>query len=709
MRITSGMYYSGIYGNNNSKISEKLFDVNRQIASGQQFQYGHQNVIGFSDTMRLDNEVNILGQIKKSTENGYKISNQTDIVLKDFQTSLDRAKTLLVQAANASNSEVSLDAIAVELRGLEKHFKNLANTSINGQYLFSGSAIDIKPIAQDGTYKGNNAILEAVLDSNVKQQYNLSGSQLFLGENLADNKLITSNVINKSQTAQYPKFDGDTTFGTEKYLTTEDTIRDLMGDTDEEIDVGNPKHNFYLSGTKSDGTTFRETLKMSDDDSVEELLKQIGNAYGNTPDVKVVNVSLNNYGQIVVEDKMKGSSKIDFHMVGATDFRFTNATDYDVALLGNAADINDPLYGVAGRIENLNGATTQFMDVMGNTYTPGLFVKEFVKSDFKAEEGTTITTDGLLYDKTQFAQKGSKLTSNVPQVIQGTNAFATDKTKLSEVVAGTLDGTNFKLIGKDITGANLDVTVNFSNAGSSFTVNAPLPGGTYSIFNMQSPRAAVAADDMTYRQFMDVINMTMTGTLPTANTAADYDAGAEGAKTLGGVNLSYDGKIEFEDKNASTTKANISLYDEKSELFTDGNAPILSFNSNNALTVSDPKMDFFKSLDSIITAVEDYKLYPDGSYGTTRNIGMQNAIALLDDLQDHVSRTHAQVGAQSNALSRAIERTTLLNVSTMSLRSSVIDTDIAEATLTLTQLKLNMEAMYSTIGKVSKLSLVNYL
>ncbi|MDY0116231.1 MAG: flagellar biosynthesis protein FlgL [Sulfurimonadaceae bacterium] len=710
MRITSGMYYSGIYGSNNSKLSEKLFDVNRQIASRQQFQYGHQNVIGFSDTMRLDNEINILGQIKKSTENGYKISNQTDIVLKDFQTSLDRTKTLLVQAANASNSDVSLDAIAVELRGLEKHFKNLANTSINGQYLFSGSAIDIKPIAQDGTYKGNSAVLEAVLDSNVKQQYNLSGSQLFLGENLADNKLITSNVINKNQTAQYPKFDGDTTFGTEKYLTVEDTIRDLMGDTDEEIDAGNPKHHFYLSGTTSDGTTFRKTLKMSDEDSVEELLKQIGNEYGNTPDVKVVNVSLNNYGEIVVEDKMKGSSKLDFHMVGATDFRFTNATDYDAALLGNAADIEDAVYyGVPGRIENLDGATTKFMDVMGSTYTPGLFVKEFVKSDFKPEEGSTLTTDGLLYDKTQFAQKGSKLTSNVAQVVQSTNAFATDKTKLSEVVAGPLDGTTFVLNGKNIQGTDLDVEINFFNGGSTFTVNNPLPGGTYDIFNMQSPRVAVAADDMTYRQFMDVINMAMTGKLPTGNTAADYDTAVEDAKSLGGVNLSYDGKIEFEDKDSSTTKANISLYDSRSELFSDTNAPILSFNSNNALTVSDPKTDFFKSLDSIITAVEDYKLYPDGSHGTTRNIGMQNAIALLDDLQDHISRTHAQVGAQSNALTRAIERTTLLNVSTMSLRSSVIDTDIAEATLTLNHLSLNYQAMLSTVGKVSKLSLVNYL
>ncbi|MDD2567253.1 MAG: flagellin [Thiovulaceae bacterium] len=703
MRITSGMYYSGIYGNNNAKLSEKLFDVNRQISSGLQIQYAHQNVTSFSDTMRLDNEITILGQIKKSTESGYKISNQTDIVLKDFQTSLDRTKTLLVQAANASNSDVSLDAIAVELRGLESHFKNLANTSINGQYLFSGSAVDIKPIAQDGTYRGNDAVMEAVLDSNVRQQYNISGSQLFLGENLADNREITTNVVNKNWTAQYPAFDGDTTFGTEKFITSGDTIRDLMGDIDDVVDTGVQKHYFYISGTKNDGTSFKEKLAMSDDDSVDELLHQIGNAFGNTPDVDVVNVSLNGNGQIVVEDKMKGSSKLDFHMVGATDFSG-----------GGAANIDDGMYGAnAGRIENLDGAETDFIKVMGTTYVPGLFVKEFVKSDYLPADGT-VTTDGLLYDKTLFSQNGSILTSNTPQIVKETNAFATDQTKLSEVAdlskgtAGTLDGTQLKLTGTNIHGVAYDVQIDFNAAGSTFSLDG---GGTnYQIFNMQTPRAPVAADDMTYRQFMDVINMVVTNTLPAStNVAADYDAAAETSKSLGGTYLTYDGKIAFQDKNATTTQASVALYDVESETFSGTEAPVMTFNSNNALTVSDPKTDFFKSLNDIITAVEDYKLYPDGSYGSVRNVGMQNAIAMIDDLQNHISRTHAQVGAQSNSLTRAIDRTSLLDISTKALRSSVIDTDIAEASLTLNQLSLNYQAMLSTVGKVSKLSLVNYL
>ena len=110
-----------------------------------------------------------------------------------------------------------------------------------------------------------------------------------------------------------------------------------------------------------------------------------------------------------------------------------------------------------------------------------------------------------------------------------------------------------------------------------------------------------------------------------------------------------------------------------------------------------------------ITAVENHKDYPDSASGDMRNIGIENAMTMIDDLQEHVTRSHSMVGAQSNALTMSYERTELLEISTMTLRSLTIDTDLAESSLQLTQLSLNYEAMLSTVGRISKLNLVNYL
>jgi len=690
MRITSGMYYNNVYGVSNSQVGKELFDVNKQISSGDKIQYAKDGVSIFSETMRLDNEINILGQVKESTESGLKVSKQTDTVLNDFQTTLDRFKTLLIQGSNASQNDTSLDAIAVELRGLEDHFRNLANTSINGKYLFSGSDVDTKPISDDGLYHGNAESMEALLDSNVRQQYNLSGANLFLGEDITIKRNITTNIQTINLSKQYPDYeDLDTMLeGTEEFLTAEDSIRDMMGDIDNDVDTANPKHFFYISGTQSNGNSFREKIAMSDEQSVGELLEKIGEAFGNTPEVDIVNVTLNDRGEIQIEDKFQGSSKLDFHMVGATDFSNSGL-----------ADVNN--------INALDGAQTDFKRVIEDGYTPGLFVKEFVKSDYLPTD-TGITTDALVYDRTQFEKDGSTLTGSIAQINNEDNSFATSSTKISEVAAGPLDGETLQLQGTNINGAAYDVSINFSSTGTTFSPDGGVTN--YNIYTVDAPRVAVPAEEMSYQQLLDVVNMVVTDTLPASTSEADYDAAIKASSYKGASSLTYDGKLEFNEFNSTDTKATLSMFDQTSGDFSASGGSIITFNSNNALTIRDPKNDFFKTINAMIEAVEENKLYPNSYTGSqSRNLGMQNAIAMLDDLQTHVTKSHSEIGAYSNSLTRALDRVTLLEVSTVALRSSVVDTDLAEASMQLAQLILNYQAMFASVSKISQLSLVNYM
>ena len=724
MRVTSNMYYRDIYGKSSSQLNEKLFDVNKQIASGLNIQYAQDNVTTFAETMRLDNEITILDQIKQSSSNGLKMSNQADVVLNDFDTTTDRVKILLLNAANGSSSTASIDAISKELRSLEEHYKNLANTSINGQFLFSGSATTTKPISSDGTYMGNDKNLYSFGGSGIKQQYNISGAELFLGEEVNENRKITTNVQQFNLSAKYPNFteplltvtDEGFVPSVDKPITQSDTIRDMMGDNDNSTDTQNTSF-FYIRGVKSDGTAISEKISMTDDETVGDLLNNIGDIYGNTPTNQLVNVELNKFGQIVIEDKISGSSKLDFHMVGAVDYNASSGA-------ASAADVLN--------INDLDVGEADFSKIMAGTSTatnPDLYVKEFVKSPYTNADGVGQNISGLAYDQTQFSKNGAKLESNVSQIVTATNKYATASTKLSEVADlsqtadGTLAGTTFSFKGTDINGASFTAEISLrnttTNAGSVFSIDTDNDGFVdkeYDIFDMGDPRAAVAADDMTYQQFMDVINMVTTGNLPaTDNTAMDdagealaYDKAIETANLMGNTSLSDDGKIEFQQINASTTKASFSINDVNSGNLLYDAAP-MTFNANNALTISDPKTDFFKTLDGIISAVENYELYPDSNSKDSRNIGIQNAIEQLSDLQTHLSKAHSTVGAQSNSLNSTVERADLLKINTMTLRSSVIDVDLAEASLTLTQVSQTYEAMLSTVGRVSKLSLINYL
>ncbi|MDD5203309.1 MAG: flagellar biosynthesis protein FlgL, partial [Sulfurimonas sp.] len=454
-------------------------------------------------------------------------------------------------------------------------------------------------------------------------------------------------------------------------------------------------------GTKSDGTAFNEKIAMQDGEKIDELLNQIGVAYGNTGNLKVVNVSMNASGQIVIEDKIKGASKLDFHLVGAVDFSG-----------GNAADVTN--------IDLLDGGETDFAEIINPTVPPAnnLFVKEFMKSSYTSASGAATNIEGLVYDRVEFNKDGSLLSSNVAHVVKESNAFADSSTKLSEVAdlsqgsAGTLDGTQFTLRGTTTSGAVFDAQIDLNSTGSTFSLDTDGDGnydnGTYDIFDMANTRAAVAADEMTYQQLMDVVNIIVSENLPTGSTAAEYDTAVKNSRYVTQTTLSYDGKLQISDLTSNDTKASFAIFDANSGNF-GGDSSVMAFHANNALTIKDPKTDFFKTINEMITAVENYKVYPDALSGDVRNAGIQNAIKMMDELQMHVQRSHSKVGANSNTLTHSLERTQTLEISTMTLRASIIDTDIAESSLKLSQLSLNYEAMLSMVGKVSKLSLVNYL
>lgn len=700
MRITSSMYYNSLYGQNNAELNQKLFDVNKQIASGLKIQYAKDDITTFTETMRLDNEISALNEVKQSAQSGYKVSNQTDVILNDFETTMNRMRTLLIKAGNGTNDDTSLDSIAAELRGMQDHFMNLANSSINGKYLFGGSVTDTKPINEEGLYMGNDIAMKSFLGSGVQQQYNITGADFFLGEEVLIKKEVTTNNIHYNISARYPDYTDPNVVGEPVELRKSDTIRDMMGDVDNNIDTVNAKNHFYLRGTKSDGVTFSEKISMRDDESVEGLLNRIGQVYGNTPDLDIVNVKLNSYGQIVVQDKIPGSSKLDFHIVGAVDFSG-----------GGAADVT--------KLDDLDGGETKFDRIINGTTAaanPNLFVKEFVVSSLLPANGVATSIEGIVYDRTKFSKNGSILSSSSSNIVRDSNAFAGNTTKLSEVAdlskgnAGTLDGTQFTLSGVNIYGNPYNAQIDLKstiNGGSTFSLDGGVTN--YEIFDMNLPRAASNADDVTYKQFLDVINMITTNNIPvTTNTAVDYDYAVYSSKFSANTYLTDDGRIEFEQLSVTDTQTSISIFDSNSGDLTK-DPSVMTFNTNNAITIRDPKTDFFKTLDEMITAVENHGLYPDSLGLDVRAVGIENAITMMDDLQEHVFRAHSLVGAQSNSLSKAIERTELMEISTNTLRSTVIDTDLAEASLQLTTLTLNYEAMLSTVGRVAKLSLVNYL
>jgi flagellar hook-associated protein 3 FlgL len=862
MRISTNTIYSKfLYDQQNTYTN--LNKVNNQLSSGLKINQIYDDPTVFTDTLRLDNESNSLNQVLKTSQEAQTFANNTDTTLNDMTRTLEEFKTKLLQAANAENSETSYGALADELQGLRNHLKTLANTSINGKFLFSGTAFDTKPISDDGSYNGNDKRITAKLGSNVNVPYNIDGANLFQGIDRDYAKHISTNIKHFDKLKENPEYvvlkngkyyiDKDIQAHNqtpasddepqEVSLSTDSEIRMLTGVSDIYDENTNSYSDgtsyFYINGRKPDGDSFSEKFSLSNSAKIDDLLDRIGQAFGNTPTAKAVDVTMNKFGEIEVKDTTTGKMVTDFNLVASdtdeasvddivkngdyavnfiksnypptrdiatptaqnknfdnrvftlnSEFRtindetFAKPTDTIFNVLGdkglNKAN-NPPTRDTLEHIK-LTGTDTDGnsvdvnLDIDSTTTMQDLI--DTIKNNFgdvnvSLEDGKLVIfdntidktgdsklsftidaqnanndslsmfsrIDGLTNDKTQFNINGRIVISNVAQIDKNTQTFATEDTRMIDVSGsdnidgkridvnytdkdGNIKRAYFTLRDTEWTDANGDTHLStfttiaddgsetiydiYDNEGNKTpihditTITQELDPNTCQLCNTKHTTKGI-----TYKQFDDVIGMLVSGNLPASNTPTDYNNAINAYQKDVDVDLK-DGKLFVNDKNNANTKIKLEIHDNDTDNY-DGVSPVFTFNSNNAITIDEPKVDIFKQIDEIIQSVREGRVRIDGDKDNPRDIGIQAGIELIDHLQDHIIKKHTEIGAISASLQRTEERTNMLIVHTETLKSDIIDVDIAQASLELQKLTLNYQSMLASISKINGLSLVNYI
>jgi len=650
MRITNQLLYSN-FERDYQKSSNELNKLNTQISSGKKIQNSFEDSSIYVDDTRLEYEKTTLEQIKDSSQSAQEFANNTDSTLNEFTDDLLKFKTKLIQAANGTNDPTSLNAIANDLEATKQNLIDLANTSINGQFIFSGTAFSTKPIDTEGNYHGNNKEIRATTGAESSLPYNIDGDSLFLGIDGDYKKMVSTNVKLYSNSEDQTILKGS------------DSIKDLMENNGTKNTANSNTAYFYIQAKNSDGSSFKKKIDIDTSESVDTLLGKIQDSFSPSDSV---NVALNDYGQIEITDKTKGNKSLDFSMVGAID--------------GNAGtdDVDD--------------------------FDSDVNVVSFVNSNYNPSPDAA--NEDVSFDRNYFTVDGDTLSSNVSQIDKTTNTYATSKTKLVDGSGlSTLDGETLYLRLDDINGTtHNDVQIDLSSSGSTFTIN----GNSYNIYDADGN--VTSADDMTYQQLNDVIAMVTSGHIPATNDKDGYDNAVKDARDNVDVSLDYRGKLQIKDKLNTSTKIKFSMYDSSSDDFSTESGNSLSFMSNNAITIDEPSVDFFKDLDQMIEAVREGKFSMDASStGDPRNMGIENSIRRLDHLSDHVEKEHTKIGSLSNALDTSYQRSDLLSVQVQTLQSQVADVDIGEALAKYNQISVSYQAMLSTIAKVNSMSLLNYM
>lgn len=750
MRVTNKLNFTNSIQNTMSGASA-LNKLSMQLSSGMKIQDSYEDASIYIDNTRLEYELKTLEQIKEATSSAKEMTSNSMKALQDMVKLLENFKVKVTQAASDSNSQTSREAIAKELEKIKEQIVQLANTSINGQYLFAGAQLNHKPFDSKGNYFGDKNNVNVVTGAGTESPYNIPGFDLFFKADGDYQKQITTNesfTDNRHDLSKDPN--------KKQYLKGDNLWQDLIGlgyvkdkklEIDKDFDQENTRLDFppttlYVQGVKPDGQSFKSAVLVNPTDKMEDVLEKIGNLYGNTATEKVVDVTINDSGQIQIRDLKEGNNKLDFHAVAYTP-QFDDKTEMqkietamqaaqpplskdDLTNLVMEAAIGNP----ARPITDLQSPVQ--VTINNQQFEIDLHQTDFINSKMTDTQGNA--TNGADYDNTFFEKHGNSVIGNVSQVIQGTNAYATDDTKLSEVMSGNAMDSTLNLTVNSKGGNTYNVTVNLQNSIVSFPdPNNPNQNITFPITHTNPTTGnngvVTPPNEITYRQINDIIGMFASDQVPTQTitpnngqiTAQQYDTLQKlmsDSKSTVNVTMDYRGRISVTDKLSTGTNIGVSLSDSQSGQFpqppynhtaNSQPGPDFSFNANNSLVIDEPNVDVIKDLDLMIEAVLSGNMRADADGDNPRNTGMQGALERLDHLSDHINKLNTTMGAYHNNIDNVNTRVTFLGVNVQTLKTKVNDADYAETLMNLMQTQLAYQASMKATTTISQLSLLNYM
>ena len=749
MRITNKLNtYNSI--NQVQTGMKNLYKSYNQLSSGLQIQNSYEGAGMYITNARLEYEYATLSQIEDASKLADELMKNTDSTMSEMEKLLTRFKVKVTEAANATQTPTSREVIAKELETIRQQIVDLANTSVNGQFLFSGSLTNTKPFDYSGNYYGDDKRLNIVTGDGVKNAYNIPGYDLFFKADNDFKKQITTNVSFTDN-----RFDLVQNKDKTRYLEGKDKIsyligRDYVSTKKEELDKDTdfelkpmefPPTALYVQGVKPDGTSFKSAVLVKPEDTIQGMLDKIGALYGNTSTSKVVDVSINKSGQIQITDLKQGNTVLDFHAVAYTP-QFETRDQLENAIKDMAAQqpptmsgeqlTNQVLQGAFGNNNNITTPNQQPVQVtIGNTqYNLNLHKTDFIFSKMTDTEGND--ANGADYDNVYFETKDNKVIGNVSQVLKDGGAYATDSTKLSEVATGNLANTTLTLRVNSRAGNTYNVSIDLGTSQVSYQ-NAAGQTITFPIMHTDpttlNSGVVTPTNEITYRQLNDIIGLFAddkqpTQDIPTNNNqiaAGDYETlnkAFSASRVSVNVDMDYKGRITVTDRLSAGTKIQIALTDSRSGVFpappltttaqtTTGSA--LSFSANNALIIDEPHNDLINDLETMIQAVRYGYVRADSTGKYPRNTGMQGALERLDHLNEHIIKQRTIIGADQKAMSDTKKKVMTLKVNVKSTQNEVIGADLPEVYSQLMQQQLTYQAALKASTTLSQLSLLNYM
>ncbi|MAC83261.1 MAG: flagellar hook-associated protein 3 [Arcobacter sp.] len=162
-----------------SNLNAEQTRISYQMATGKKIDNGSEDASTYSREIFVDDRIRTYEGLKTQIERTTAQNNVSDSTVGEMKKLFELAKTELIKASTDTTSDEGRKSIALNISGIKENLLDLANTQVEGEYLFSGSDSSIKPFTEDSSgkisYQGDNISRKIAVDDGSYRERGING------------------------------------------------------------------------------------------------------------------------------------------------------------------------------------------------------------------------------------------------------------------------------------------------------------------------------------------------------------------------------------------------------------------------------------------------------------------------------------------------------------------------------------------------------
>ncbi|MFY9089738.1 flagellar hook-associated protein FlgL [Arcobacter aquimarinus] len=170
-----------------------------QSSTGKKLQDGSDDSVLYSRELVVDDKIRTFEGLKTQIERTKIQNDSSDSAMEEIKKIMESINAELIKANTDTTSSDGLKAIALNIAGMKENLYDLANTQVEGEYVFSGSDSSVRPFEKNSAgeiiYQGDNKLRKVPVEEGSYRERGINGfdSMMYTSSSALRNENLTFN------------------------------------------------------------------------------------------------------------------------------------------------------------------------------------------------------------------------------------------------------------------------------------------------------------------------------------------------------------------------------------------------------------------------------------------------------------------------------------------------------------------------------------